>query len=82
MIDYFTIFPTNIDPAGIINKIKHIIRNRDQQTNSTLHLMFHDCDKLTIAKFQTLLEIVTTIRSFYKAVNHIFLTAKNIIIIH
>ncbi len=76
MIDYFTIFPTNIDPAGIINKIKHIIRNRDQQTNSTLHLMFPDCDKLTIAKFQTLLEIVTTIRSFYKAVNHIFLTAR------
>ena len=76
MIDYFTIFPTDIDPIGIMNKIKHIIRNRDQQTNSTLHRIFPDCDKLTITKFQTLLEIVTTIRSFHKTATHIFLTAK------
>ncbi len=76
MIDYFTIFPNDIDPNGIILKIKHIIRTRDLQTNSTLNLIFLNCDKMTVMKIQTLLEIVTTIRLFYKSVNHIFLTAK------
>lgn len=76
LIDYFVILPNNMDPNGIVPKIKHVIRSRENYINCTIRSIFPNCDKIVIKKIQSLFEIMTLLKSLYKNVNHILLTAK------
>ena len=74
--DYFTIMPVDIDPNGIIPKIHHLVRSRDDTTRKQVKSMFSEINTLEITKVQNLLEIVTTLQLLHKVVRHLFLTAK------
>jgi len=74
--DYFTVMPVDIDPNGIIPKIHHLVRSRDDTTRKQVKSMFSEINTLEITKVQNLLEIVTTLQLLHKVVRHLFLTAK------
>ena len=74
--DYFTIMPVDIDPNGIIPKIHHLVRSREDATRKQVKSMFSEINTLEITKVQNLLEIVTTLQLLHKVVRHLFLTAK------
>jgi len=74
--DYFTIMPVDIDPNGIIPKIHHFVRSRDDTTRKQVKSMFSEINTLEVTKVQNLLEIVTTLQLLHKVVRHLFLTAK------
>ncbi len=74
--DYFTIMPVDIDPNGIIPKIHHLVRSREDTTRKQVKSMFSEINTLEITKVQNLLEIVTTLQLLHKIVRHLFLTAK------
>ena len=74
--DYFTIMPVDIDPNGIIPKIHHLVRSREDTTRKHVKSMFSEINTLEITKVQNLLEIVTTLQLLHKVVRHLFLTAK------
>ena len=74
--DYFTIMPVDIDPNGIIPKIHHLVRSREDATRKQVKSMFSEINTLEITKVQNLLEIVTTLQLLHKIVRHLFLTAK------
>jgi len=74
--DYFTIMPVDIDPNGIIPKIHHLVRSRDDTTRKQVKSMFSEINTLEITKVQNLLEIVATLQLLHKIVRHLFLTAK------
>ena len=74
--DYFTIMPVDIDPNGIIPKIHHLVRSRDDTTRKQVKSMFSEINTLEVTKVQNLLEIVTTLQLLHKVVRHLFLTAK------
>ena len=74
--EYFTIMPVDIDPNGIIPKIHHLVRSREDTTRKQIKSMFSEIDTLEITKVQNLLEIVTTLQLLHKVVRHLFLTAK------
>ena len=74
--DYFTIMPVDIDPNGIIPKIHHLVRSREDTTRKQVKSMFSKIDTLEVTKVQNLLEIVTTLQLLHKVVRHLFLTAK------
>ena len=74
--DYFTIMPVDIDPNGIIPKIHHLMRSREDTTRKQVKSMFSEISTLEITKVQNLLEIVTTLQLLHKIVRHLFLTAK------
>jgi hypothetical protein len=74
--EYFTIMPVDIDPNGIIPKIHHLVRSREDTTRKQIKSMFSGIDTLEITKVQNLLEIVTTLQLLHKVVRHLFLTAK------
>ena len=74
--DYFTIMPVDIDPNGIIPKIHHLVRSREDATRKQIKSMFSEINTLEITKVQNLLEIVTTLQLLHKVVRHLFLTAK------
>ena len=74
--DYFTIMPNDMDPNGIIPKIHHLVRSREDATRKQIKSMFSEINTLEITKVQNLLEIVTTLQLLHKVVRHLFLTAK------
>jgi len=74
--DYFTIMPVDIDPNGIIPKIHHLVRSRDDTTRKQDKSMFSEIKTLEITKVQNLLEIVATLQLLHKVVRHLFLTSK------
>jgi len=74
--DYFTIMPVDIDPNGMIPKIHHLVRSREDTTRKQVMSMFSEISTLEITKVQNLLEIVTTLQLLHKIVRHLFLTAK------
>jgi len=68
--------PVDIDPNGIIPKIHHLVRSRDDTTRKQVKSMFSEINTLEITKVQNLLEIVATLQLLHKVVRHLFLTAK------
>ena len=74
--DYFTIMPIDIDPNGIIPKIHHLVRSREDTTRKQVKSMFSEINTLEVTKVQNLLEIVATLQLLHKVVRHLFLTAK------
>jgi len=74
--DYFTVMPVDIDPKGIIPKIHHLVRSRDDTTRKQVKSMFSEISSLEVTKVQNLLEIVTTLQLLHRIVRHFFLTAK------
>jgi hypothetical protein len=75
-IDYFTIMPVDMDPGGIIPKVRHVIRSREDNTREQVKSLFSNISELERTKVQTLLEVVTSLQLLYKIVNHLYLTAK------
>lgn len=76
LVDYFTIMPVDMDPGGIIPKVRHVVRSREDNTREQIKAMFSDISELERTKVQTLIEIVTSLQMLYKIVNHLYLTAK------
>lgn len=77
LLDYFTIPPVDLDPNGIIPKIKRVIRDREDYTRANIARILVDVkERGELDKIQTLLEIATSLRLLYKIINHLFLTAK------
>src|SRR5437879_9983522 len=75
-IEYFTIMPVDMDPNGIVPKIRHIMRNREDFTREQVKTLSSNMSHLEESKITNILEAVTTINLLYKIVRHLFLTAK------
>ena len=75
-IDYFTIMPVDMDPNGIVDKVHHIVRSREDYTREQVKSLSPGMSDLELSKVQTLLEIASSLQMIYKIINHMFLTAK------
>lgn len=75
-LDYFTIMPVDMDPNGIVDKVRHIVRSREDFTREHVKSLSENTSELELTKIQTLLEIATSLQMIYKVINHLFLTAK------
>lgn len=75
-IEYFTIMPVDMDPNGIIPKVRHIVRSREDYTRAQVRSLFSEINELEASKVLNLVEVVTSLQLLYKVVNHLFLTAK------
>jgi hypothetical protein len=75
-LDYFTIMPVDMDPNGIVGKVRHIMRSREDYTRMQVRSLSAEASDLDLTKVQTLLEIATSLHMIYKMINHLFLTAK------
>ena len=75
-LDYFTIMPVDMDPNGIVDKVRHIVRSREDYTREHVKLLYPEITDFELTKVQTLLEIASSLQMIYKIINHMFLTAK------
>lgn len=75
-LDYFTILPVDMDPNGIVDKVHHTVRSREDYTREHIKLLLPKIDDYELSKVQTLLEIASSLQMIHKIINHMFLTAK------
>lgn len=75
-LDYFTIMPVDMDPNGIVDKVKHTVRTREDYTREHIRTLSPQISDFELTKVQTLLELASSLQMIYKIINHMFLTAK------
>lgn len=75
-MEYFTIMPVDMDPSGIMPKIKHLMRSREDYTRIQVRALCQSDDQYELSKVQNLLEVVTALHLLHKIVRHLFLIAK------
>ena len=56
-LDYFTIMPVEMDPNGIVEKVRHIVRSREDYTRAHIKSLSPEMTDFELTKVQTLLEI-------------------------
>lgn len=76
ILEYFTIMPVDIDPNGIMPKIKHLVRSREDFTRAQVKSLSPTMSSLELSKIQNILEVVASLQLLYKTVRHLYLTAK------
>jgi len=75
-LDYFTIMPVDMDPNGIVEKVKHTVRAREDYSRIHAKSLSPEISDIELSKVLTLIEIATSLQMIYKIINHMFLTAK------
>lgn len=75
-LDYFTVMPVDMDPAGIVEKVRHTVRSREDYTRKHVREMCPGLDRAGISRAQTLLEIASSLQLLHRVINHMYLTAK------
>ncbi len=75
-LDYFTIMPVDMDPNGIVEKVRHTVRSREDYTLAHVKSLSPEMSDVELTKVQTLLEIASSLQMIHKIINHMFLTAK------
>jgi hypothetical protein len=74
--EYFTIMPSDMDPNGIVPKIRHMMRTREDSTREQVKGLSANISHIETSKITNILEAVTMLNLLYKTVRHFFLTAK------
>ncbi|MDR2707501.1 MAG: DUF1512 domain-containing protein [Nitrososphaerota archaeon] len=76
-LDYFTIGPQNMDPAGIVAKLDHILEVRDQRLLDEVKLMAPQCaDDIQLHNMENTLEAAMALNYLYKVVRHYYIQGK------
>ena len=75
-LNYFTIMPVDMDPNGIVAKVRHFVRSREDYTREHVRSLSPEMSNYELTKVQNLLDIATTLQLIHKIINHLFLTAK------
>jgi hypothetical protein len=75
-LEYFTIAPQNMDPAGIVYKLDHILDVRDSRMKDEVKLMAPACDEAQVYNLENTLEAAMALNFIYKVVRHYYIQGK------
>jgi len=75
-LEYFTIMPVDIDPSGIIKKLQHMMRIRDERVKTEVRALAPSMDNVSASKMENILEAATILHLIYKVVRHFYLMGK------
>jgi hypothetical protein len=75
-LEYFTIGPQNIDPAGIVWKLEHILDVRDVRFKDEVKIMAPSADETQTNNLENTLEAAMALNFIYKVIRHYYLLGK------
>jgi hypothetical protein len=75
-LDYFTISPQSMDPAGIVAKLDHILDVRDQRIKDDVKLLAPECEGAQLNNMENTLEAAMALNYIYKIVRHFYIQGK------
>jgi hypothetical protein len=75
-LEYFTITPQSMDPAGLVWKLDHILDTRDARLKDEVKLMAPAVDEVQIYNLENTLEAAMALNYIYKVVRHYYIQGK------
>lgn len=75
-LEYFTIMPVDLDPSGIVRKLDHIMRTRDDRLRAEVKKICAGASDQEVSKIENILEAATALNMIYKIVRHFYLMGK------
>jgi hypothetical protein len=75
-LEYFTILPVDLDPNGLVHKLDHIMRTRDERVRAEVEKLCIGAGDKEISKIENILEAATALNLIYKVVRHYYLMGK------
>jgi len=75
-LEYFTIPPQSLDPAGVVWKLEHILDVRDIRFEDEVKLMAPSADKTQADNLELTLEVAAMLNYIYKFIRHFYLLGK------
>jgi hypothetical protein len=75
-LEYFTIMPVDLDPSGIVRKLDHIMRTRDERLRAEVKKMCTGASDQEVTRVENILEAATALNLIYKVVRHFYLMGK------
>ena len=75
-LEYFTISPQSMDPAGIVHKLDHILDLRDTRLKDEVKIMAPSSDEVQINNLENTLEAAMALNFIYKVVRHYYIQGK------
>lgn len=75
-LEYFTIGPQGMDPAGIVYKLDHILDVRDDRLKEEVKLMAPSSDEVQVNNLENTLEAAMALNFIYKVVRHYYIQGK------
>jgi hypothetical protein len=75
-LEYFTIMPVDLDPSGIVPKVQHLMRVRDERIKAEVRKLAPSMDTLAASKMENILEAATILNLIFKVVRHFYLMGK------
>ena len=75
-LEYFTIMPASLDPAGIVPKFEHLLDTRDQRFKDEVKVIAPGADNVQANNIEGVLEVAIGLNMIYRVVNHFYLMGK------
>jgi hypothetical protein len=75
-LEYFTIGPQSMDPAGVVYKLDHILDVRDERMKDEVKLMAPASDDVQVNNLENTLEAAMALNFIYKVVRHYYIQGK------
>jgi len=75
-LEYFTIAPQSLDPAGVVWKLEHILDVRDIRFKDEVKLMAPSADESQVNNLENTLEAAMALNYIYKVIRHFYLLGK------
>jgi hypothetical protein len=75
-LDYVTIMPVDIDPAGLIGKIDHVVTTNNDRVRAEVGALLNQSSPVTVSISENLLEVATSLNQIHKIVRHFYLLGK------
>jgi hypothetical protein len=75
-LEYFAIMPVDMDPNGLVRKVEHVLRTKDERMRAEVRKICPGADEYELSKVENILEAATALNMIYKVVRHFFLMGK------
>jgi hypothetical protein len=76
MIEYFTIMPEGIDPAGVVAKMEQVVRLQDDRLRQEIKELAPNADAVQRSIAENLTEVASTLTQIYKLIRHFYITGQ------
>jgi hypothetical protein len=75
-LEYVTIQPQSMDPAGVVWKLEHILDVREARYKDEVKLMAPEADETNVNNLENTLEAAAALNIIYKVIRHFYILGK------
>lgn len=76
LIEYVTIMPETLDPAGVVPKMEQVVRNSDVRVRREVQRLIGVDEPVRVSVAQNMVEVASSLNVIYKVVRHYYLTSR------